>query len=208
MESILNETFDRMLNEYELIFNNYYPAHNSTGFMEANQVHLFLKSLTSIKSDAFSWLEAPLKKVNKSYPHIDGVVFIPSTSSVVFIEAKRINNPNQKVEEIYRDIDRLLIDDNRLHIIDKAKFKIEHHYIVYLADVWLETKRKRSIPFWWTSEVTADGMYDFSSVRFNDTDTFLERMHSNKIPWEKGNQRIRMFKQVDKYCLMCGIYKI
>lgn len=176
MEKIINEAFNGMIKEYKKIFKYYYPAHGSTGLMEANQVHLFVKSLTALSDSAFSWLEPPLEKVGRSYPHIDAVVFIPNEKAAIFIEAKRINNPNKKINDIYKDIDRLLINDNREHIIKKAKaqFPIENHYIVYLADVWLENARKKSIPFWWCSEKLSN---DISSSRFKDTSTFVEEMN-------------------------------
>ncbi|QDE32395.1 hypothetical protein [Shewanella polaris] len=208
MESLLRNTFNNMIQEYEVIFESYYPSHHSTGFMEANQVHLFAKSLCNLQSDAFSWFEAPLKKVGRSYPRIDAVIFIPGLEAVVFIEAKRINNPNAKVNEIYKDIDRLLIDNNRNHIMAKVKFDIKHQYIVYLADVWLETKNKKSIPYWWCSKEKPDGILDRVSSRYKDTQTFVERMQSVGVNWNIKNQHIHEFRMVENYCLMFGIHKI
>jgi hypothetical protein len=208
MEDLLRNSFDSFIREYECIFQRYYPSHGSTGFMEANQVHLFVKSLCNLQIDAFSWLEAPLEKVGRSYPRIDAVIFIPSQEAVVFIEAKRINNPNSKINEIYKDMDRLLISHNRNHVMGKRKFDVKHQYIVCLADVWLETKRKKSIPYWWCSKEQPDGLIQEKSSRFRDTQTFVERMQSVGVAWDIENQLIHEFKTVENYCFMCGIHKI
>ncbi|WP_160062935.1 hypothetical protein [Psychromonas sp. L1A2] len=208
MESLLRDTFDNLIREYDIIFEQYYPSHNSTGFMEANQVHLFVKSFCKLQNDAFSWLEAPLKKVGRSYPRIDAVIFIPSREAVIFIEAKRINNPNDKINEIYKDMDRLLIDNNRNHIMSEAKFDIKHQYIICLADVWLETKYKRCIPYWWCSKEQPEGIIELESSRYKDTPTFLERMKSVGVNWNIKNQHIHEFKTVKNYCLMFGTHKI
>ncbi|PKH55971.1 hypothetical protein CXF83_12160 [Shewanella sp. Choline-02u-19] len=214
MKQTLEDAFSHLIKEYDFIFDNYYPSHDSTGFMEVNQVHLFIKSLGYLKGDAFAWLEPPLKKVGIKYPHIDGVVFIPSEKSVVFIEAKRIDKPNKKVNEVYRDINRLLIEDNRKHIISKANFEIEKHFIVYLADLWLEGSHKESIPFWWTSKENHKDMNGVISKRYKEKKTFLESMALINVRWNPENQLIHRFKgtkdypYLKNYCLMCGIHKI
>lgn len=210
MENILKATFGRMVEEYNHIFENYYPAHDSTGFMEANQVHLFIKALISNKElkDAFAWLEPPLEKVGRSYPHIDGVVFIPSEKAVVFIEAKRLNNINTKISEIYSDVDRLLVADNRKHILSNIKFEVDNHYVVCLADVWLETKNKESIPHWWCSDETPEGIIKTPSIRYEKRETFIERMRSNGVEWMKENQLIHEFEEVKNYCVMSGFHKV
>jgi len=210
METILKAAFKSMVDEYDLIVKNYYPAHDSTGLMEANQVHLFIKSLTNNNTikDAFSWLEPPLEKVGRSYPHIDGVVFIPSKKTAIFIEAKRMSNINKKISEIYSDVDRLLVDENREHILKKVEFDVEHHYVVYLADVWLETDNKRSIPHWWCSDEIPEGILQSRSIRYKERETFIERMNSKGTEWKKDNQLIHEFKNPKKYCLMSGFHKV
>jgi hypothetical protein len=217
VDIILKKAFSDMVHEYGKILNFYYPAHKSTGFMEANQVHLFVKSLTNSEDDTFAWLEAPLKQEGKSYPHIDGVVFLPKKEAVVFIEAKRINDPSKKIPEIYSDVKRLLEAKNRSHILKSMHCDVffKKQYIVYLADVWLETPRKKSIPFWWCSNSTLAGMNGRESVRYKNEPSFIETFHSQNIWWKKDNQLVHRFVPENKmeiclknYCLLFGFHEL
>ena len=72
-----------MKSKYSTIFQQYYPAHDSTGFTERNLSVNFVEALLEnlqVK-DAFAWYEAPLPG---KHEHIDAVLFDPSSKSVFF----------------------------------------------------------------------------------------------------------------------------
>ena len=71
IKQALQTAFDKTINKYSLILNNYYPAHNSTGFTERNLTCNFVNSLVEVLDDqakdeqAFAWYEAPLSAEEK-----------------------------------------------------------------------------------------------------------------------------------------------
>lgn len=146
MQKIINQSFEKMVSTYEQTLSTFYPAQESSGFTEANQVHIFINSLmnTLNDADAASWLEFPW--VNKS-EHIDGFVYSPKYRSVFYIEAKRLSHTKKK-QEIINDIVRLYQASEeflrKYDVID-----VEHEYIIALSDIWLETEWKKEMPEWW-----------------------------------------------------------
>ena len=144
MEEILKTAFDETARRYANIFSHYYPAHGSTGFTERNLTNNFVSSLEKVHGDCIPWFEAPIGSDYKK--HIDAVVFAPGLKTSVMIESKRFNNPNAKMEEIFRDFDRIC-DKNNQATIEKGKngFEISKKYGVLLANVWIETKKKKHI---------------------------------------------------------------
>lgn len=146
MENVINESFNVMVSSYIRTLTDFYPARGSTGFTEANQVHIYINALMHCLEDdsAVSWLEFPwvLKK-----QHIDGFIYSPKHKSVFYIEAKRLSQKKKK-QEIVRDIERLHCD-NKDFINQNGIVDFEHEYVIALSDVWLETKWKKSMPEWW-----------------------------------------------------------
>ena len=148
-----------MKERYQNIFNQYYPAHNSTGFTERNLSCNFSEALLAELKDetAFVWYEAPLPITEKGKcQHIDAVVFSSKTNSVFFIESKRLGDkPTGKIEDVLEDINRLLdtkeVFDikskkkdkkftNRGYILEEWYYnnKLENQYVICLMDFWVE----------------------------------------------------------------------
>ncbi len=154
------ETIKRAFNEglkhrYDNILKQYYPAHNSTGFTEANLTFNFAEALrVDLDGTAFSWLEAPL--TDKSN-HIDGVVFSKEHNAVFFIESKRIGNGNvsRKKREIVEDMVRLLSPIERDHVLKEWKIDSDikltlKQYIICIADFWQEKEStSKDVSDWW-----------------------------------------------------------
>jgi hypothetical protein len=204
--------------DYKKVFASYYPSHGRTGFTERNLTFYYCKNLLDAlrqtepegSERSFAWMEAPLEKGE----HIDAVVFSPSRDSVFFIEAKRMSNPRQKIEEIESDIERLLKPDNRNHIADDKRWT--NQYILYLADVWLESNEKCGIPFWWTGKACLPGMQGRSSDAPDHGVTFpMQVSEKHGLDWPLENQFIWRFQEAQlahscltKYCIMFGFCKI
>ncbi len=87
MDHIISRSFDEMISIYTRTLESFYPARGSTGFTEANQVHIYVNALIKCLDDdqAVSWLEFPWVEKKE---HIDGFVFSPRHKAVFFIEAK------------------------------------------------------------------------------------------------------------------------
>ncbi len=176
--------------EYQKIFRNMYPAQDSTGFTERNQVFLFVNSLVrrlreAGDEDAIQWFELPLENKNK---HIDGFVYSPKFKTVFYVEAKRINEQDKK-EEIRKDIKRIIEfshDHKKIFENHYEIFKVNKEYGIILADVWLETDWKKMVPAWWSGEAGGNSFQDYLQ---SDND-----IGSN---WENSTQRVMNF--VEKY---------
>ncbi|MDT3305965.1 hypothetical protein [Shewanella vaxholmensis] len=146
MESILSDSFLNMVKIYKSMLQIFYPARDGTGFTESNQVHIYVNSLIESLDDssAVFWLEFPWE--NKKH-HIDAFVYSPRYKSVFYIEAKRLSISKKK-GQIINDITRIVKAD-RSFLKEYSIENFENEYVIALADVWLETKWKKSIPEWW-----------------------------------------------------------
>ncbi|MDQ6960762.1 MAG: hypothetical protein Q9M27_06975, partial [Mariprofundaceae bacterium] len=159
--------------------------------------------------DVIFWLEPPLPPKDQSYPHIDAVVFLPRLETAIFLEAKRINNPTRKKRELINDACRMLMPKNRQHVTKGASFHIERHIVVLMADVWLETRHKRFIPYWWTS---ADKHKPAEKSPLKST--FVEEIRKTGHQWNEKDQSVHAIKDeksesvLDKYRLLFGYHEI
>lgn len=155
IKQALQAAFDKTISKYSLILNNYYPAHNSTGFTERNLTNNFVNSLVEILNEqakgeqALAWYEAPLSAEEKL--HIDAVVFDKYSNSCFLIESKRFSNLNKKISETKHDIQRM---SHQLYhqTLERGlgeDFKIENRYAVVLVDIWIEGKNKTSTYVEW-----------------------------------------------------------
>lgn len=191
MDELLKKSFALMCNRYNTLLNEFYPAKESTGFTESNQVHIFVNSLTKSLNDELvvEWLEFPW--IDKKQ-HIDAMVYSPKNKTVFYIEAKRFSHKS-KVASISRDIKRILTADRGF--MSKHRINnIENEYIIALSDVWLETKWKKSIPTWWEN---------------NETDSFKNSLKENyNIDWDKAKQYSKELSSINNYCLLMSSKKI
>lgn len=146
MESILSDSFLNMVKTYERMLQVFYPARGGTGFTESNQVHIYVNSLIESLDDssAVFWLEFPWEDKKQ---HIDAFVYSPRYKAVFYIEAKRLSISKKK-GQIINDITRI-VNADRSFLKEHSIQNIENEYVIALADVWLETKWKKSMPEWW-----------------------------------------------------------
>lgn len=145
MKTDLNKVIALYFKRYEKIFDIYYPSHDSTGFTERNQSVNFSSAMESIYSKTFTWYEVPLKT---KYEHCDAVIFNRNTKEMFVIEAKRFDKPSKKISELLSDV-RRIINKESIDLI-KTEYKnpeIDNFkfYALLLADVWLETPKKKKI---------------------------------------------------------------
>jgi hypothetical protein len=153
------------MTNYDTVFSNYgdlyreilsciYPAKNSTGFSERNLSVNFSKAFekTACESGqkAISWFEFQFGERNNL--HADAIIINWTTSEMLIVESKRFSNPNKKMQEIGRDIDRIynLIEELKECNSNNTNVRInissiKHFYGVILADVWTETEYKEEI---------------------------------------------------------------
>ncbi|MEG0006945.1 MAG: hypothetical protein RR721_10720 [Aeromonas sp.] len=146
MNDLILTSFEEMVSTYKETLKNIYPARGSTGFTEANQVHIYTNSLVNTlgDTDAVSWLEFPWESKKQ---HIDSLVYSPKHQAIFYIEAKRIYSAKKKVEMI-NDIKRLY-HSNRVFLQEHGITQYNSEYIIALSDVWLEKKWQKAIPAWW-----------------------------------------------------------
>lgn len=214
MEDILLESYYRMISDYGNIFRSYYPAHNSTGFMERNLTFYFCKALIDRLSDGspmkqpFAWMEPPLPDKNQ---HMDAFVYSPHAGqeTAFFIEAKRFSDVTQKLQEVKDDIGRILNPKNRNHILgtQETPLPCKRQYLVYLADVWIMDGEKEKFPEKWSGNY--DGDDENSFVRM------VKQMREEvevKGPCRGVAERLNaegwVSECLNNYCLLFGFCRI
>lgn len=194
----LNEAFKLLGKDYVSLLARYYPAHNSTGFTENNQTFHYIRNLYAILlnlgDNPIVWFEAPLPD-NRG--RIDAMLISEKFKTAVFIEAKRFRNYNH-LKMLNDDITRLLEEENRKHILKEYcdKESIENEYILYLADVWAETKWKTAV-------------YNHWDIHDSQKNILKKERDGSAFGWE--SHKICRFKEkkltydcLDKYALLMG----
>jgi len=166
---VLEEAFLRLHERYCKILETYYPAHGSTGFTERNLTNNFVIALENVLgANSICWFEAPIDIDRRK--HIDAVVFDLGGKRNFMIESKRFSNPEQKIAEARKDIERLKTP-RHFDLVEKnlRGISIEERYAVLLADVWRENARKESIYNTWPNSVYQDACWSktlkFDGVR-------------------------------------------
>ena len=212
MENIINESFDEMILSYVRTLTNFYPARGSTGFTEANQVHIYINALMLCLQDenAISWLEFPWELKTQ---HIDGLVYSPKHKSIFYIEAKRLSQPKKK-QEIVRDIKRLYCA-NKEFLIENGIIDLDSEYVIALSDVWLETKWKKSMPEWWCGLNNVPQQIKDWEEETNNTLVKPESAicsEFNDIDWSKRTSYAywlgEKISSVSNYCILMAASKI
>jgi len=142
VKEALRAAFDKTIIKYNLILNNYYPAHKSTGFTERNLTNNFASALEQeLGEQAFTWYEAPLSAEEKM--HLDAILFDKERKSCFLIESKRFSNLTKKISETKNDILRMSYQLHHKTLEHGlGDFQIEHRYAVVLVDIWTEGKEK------------------------------------------------------------------
>lgn len=159
MIETLKTAFKNTEEKYCKILNSYYPAHNSTGFTERNLTNNFANSLElALTGSPFTWFEAPLSATDKK--HLDAIVFHPQSKTSFLIEAKRLSNTVQKINEIKKDIERMKSNDHHSTLERGLRgVSVENRYAIVLADVWLESDSKVDAYNSWPECVCADAIW-------------------------------------------------
>ncbi len=126
---------------YEKIFEQIYPAKNSSGFTERNLSVNFAKAyekiVTQQNQNCITWYEFQFG--DKNNQHYDAVIINITTKEILIIEAKRYNDLPKKIYSTINDISRInnfpteILNENSRRIADFNLYKI---YGVVLADVW------------------------------------------------------------------------
>ncbi|EGV1833452.1 hypothetical protein AB5Q63_004679 [Vibrio parahaemolyticus] len=213
MDKIISTAFEEMCGTYERMLCSFYPARDSTGFTEQNQVHNFVNALKTALDDADSvhWLEFPW--VSKS-EHIDGMVFSPKYKSIFYIEAKRLSKSIQK-SLVVDDIERVISNDRSF--INSNELYAENEYIIALSDVWLEDKWKTAIPHWWLG--SEDLPVQFQSWEHKHKrklatpkSTLQKELQKRNIDWANSKSLVYLVgdkvNKVKNYCLLLASKKI
>lgn len=131
---------------YEKIFDVFYPAKNSTGFTERNLSVNFAKAYEKINPNAITWYEFQFGE--KSNLHYDAVIINPEKMELILIESKRFTNPSRKIKEIECDIARINQSISEYCTDFSSRIDNFEKYMVIgvvLCDVWTETKSKTDI---------------------------------------------------------------
>lgn len=161
---------------------------------------------------AVEWLEFPWEVKTQ---HIDAMVYSPKFKAVFYIEAKRFTTKS-KVGAIAKDIN-LLISSNKDFMVAHGIQEIEHEFVIALSDVWLETKWKRSVPFWWAGDDLPEQVLRWSAKSGKSLiqvdSTFQDQlMMEYKVDWSPSKQHIywlgETVEKVENYCLLMGYKKI
>ena len=144
--SIEQTIFDHYQHKFTKVFQDLYPAKNSTGFSERNLSVNFSKAVEETFPSAVSWFEYQFGDNNNL--HYDAIVIIPEIKVVYVIESKRFSSPKVKTNEVKSDMIRInaisTVYNEELagRIKDFAEYSVCG---VVLADVWTETKKKKAI---------------------------------------------------------------
>jgi hypothetical protein len=144
----IDKVFDLMIEKYQIILKNYYPAFDSNGFTERNLTFNFCNSYLDISkkvnedifNDVIVWQEVPLfnTQSNNHNNHIDSVIIDKKSKIIIFIEAKRIRNSNTYKllkEDIFR-----ISKNQKIPNIDI--FKDYKKYAIFLTDIWISKLKK------------------------------------------------------------------
>ena len=150
IQSIIDETFSAMCNEYDEIFKEFYPGLESAGFNESNLVQKFIKNPNTI-----TWSELSMKYLDDSddsdvsklkLGRLDGIIIDYENDFFIIIEAKRFNH-KRKIEWSIEDVNRSIrIEDNDHYTLPL------HCYTLVLGDIWAEgsetDRRRQWIKMW------------------------------------------------------------
>lgn len=156
IQSIIDETFSAMCNEYDEIFKEFYPGLESAGFNESNLVQKFMFHYKIKNPNTITWSELSMKYLDDSklklddsklkLGRLDGIIIDYENDFFIIIEAKRFNH-KRKIESSIGDVNRSIrIEDNDHYTLPL------HCYTLVLGDIWAEgsetDRRRQWIKMW------------------------------------------------------------
>lgn len=201
MEEKIKEAFEHYFQKYTRIFEHFYPARGSDGFVERNLTNNFVNELSKLLDDknlssqdvnSFSWYEISIPKSGNGTKkgHIDAVLFSPKHESIFYLEAKRLStyrgNFENRVKSITSDFSRIIDVEIRDSIKSRVGHEFKNEYIICLADFWI-----------------SDNYKEIPNKNWIDVDKKNIVYLSKKIDNEKY-----MDKAILNYCLHLAYYKI
>jgi hypothetical protein len=202
IKELVSKAFEAMHKDYDNVFKIFYPASGSNGFTERNQTFFFTKNLMSIEHSAICWQEVPFGKKGE---HIDTMIYLPESKSVIYIEAKRLkkgkNGLGNSMSAIEKDVSRLIdeLKVTRGPIIERFKGeKPKNEYILILADIWEKDGKG-------TSKFSEDKWCkaNWLTQAFN-----LKELHLSATTTELKTDSWSSLSSKEKYHLMIGMWKI
>ncbi|PKG36975.1 hypothetical protein CXF74_21340 [Psychromonas sp. Urea-02u-13] len=162
---IIKDAFIEMQSRYLKILNNYYPAHESTGFTERNLTNNFVASMEKIiGNNCISWFEAPI--TDKESLHVDAIIFDLSSKTLFIIEAKRlksVSNLGSVRDDIVRMHTKNYISKLEDELID---IQINKRFAIVLADVWTENDATKNIYKNWPKCIAGEDFYYSDKLGF------------------------------------------
>ena len=93
----LDKVFELYKENYEKIFDVFYPAKNSTGFTERNLSVNFCKAYETVFPESISWFEFQFGENNNL--HYDALIINPKLKVILLIESKRFSNPSKNLKK-------------------------------------------------------------------------------------------------------------
>lgn len=144
MKKNVQETFEKVVEEYISFLKIFYPGKKSAGFNEVNQVSKFLHYYKMANPCSLVWLELSF---GGSDGRMDGLIIDHQRDAVVFIEAKRMSDP-RKIDAISDDLARACDAKNRNKLLYDEKqeklLSLKNHYALLLVDIWDESSYKHN----------------------------------------------------------------
>jgi len=199
----VSEAFQAMHKDYDSVFKMFYPSQNSNGFTERNQTFFFTKNFLSINKTAICWQEVPF---GKNGEHIDTVIYLPESKSIIYVEAKRLKNGENGLEStklfLENDVKRLKdeLGVTRNPIIERfiKDEKPLNEYILVLADIW-EKEGKVTAKF--SEEKWCKSNWVSESLNLNE-------LYVDSTPESLSNDWMEFLSSKERYHLLIGLWKI
>lgn len=137
MNKIIIKVFNKTVESYEQILENYYPAYDSNGFTERNQTFNFSHNYLLLNPNAIIWQEVPIW--NKK--HFDTLIIDNEENCIIIIEAKRLGTETNFIS-IQKDFDRIKEKHNSaVGVTDKFNEGYSL-YALLLVDLWIPKENR------------------------------------------------------------------
>lgn len=202
----VSEAFKAMHRDYDNVFKMFYPSQNSNGFTERNQTFFFTKNFLSINKTAICWQEVPFG-INGE--HIDTVIYLPESKSIIYVEAKRLKNGENGLDstklflenDVIRLKDELGVTRNSIIGRFSKDEKPLNEYILILSDIWEKEGSKHTANF--SKDKWCNSHWVSESLKLNELyiDSTPESLSDDWMGTHYLNTK-------ERYHLLIGLWKI
>jgi len=201
----VSEAFKAMHKDYDNVFKMFYPAQSSNGFTERNQTFFFTKNFLSINKTAICWQEVPF---GENGEHIDTMIYLPESKSIIYVEAKRLKNGENGLEStkqfIENDIERLKdvfgVTDSPINERFSSDEKPLNKYILVLGDIWEKEGKATS---------------NFSIDKWSNSNWLTKKFNMNELYIDSTPESLsddwmgtKYLNSKERYHLLIGLWKI